>query len=69
MLHKLPNNNLISSGLILLAPTVYFPYGLVNLGKSGKTFKSFHLQGIDLNTSIKMLSEPEHLDDEYQCER
>ena len=23
MLHKLPNNNLISSGLILLAPTVY----------------------------------------------
>ena len=22
MLHKLPNNNLISSGLILLAPTV-----------------------------------------------
>jgi rRNA processing protein Krr1/Pno1 len=42
---------------------------MFNLRKSSKTFIQLLSQGINLNSAMKMLSEPEHLADEYQCER
>ena len=49
MLHKLPNSNLISSGLILLAPTVDLKF--IGIGHVTESGAAGHLQALKTGAS------------------